>query len=86
MKEIPNCGLECSAILYIQEHGQEGWGYAFENFCDNCSSIDTCNVVNGSVEITEKGIKLLDKILQSDNPIEEFRKAINEPQKSEREK
>ena len=58
MTEIPNCGLECSAILYVQEHGEKGWDYAFENYCDNCPQIDHCNIINGTVEITEKGIKL----------------------------
>lgn len=84
-KEIPNCGLECSAILYIQEHGPDGWDYAFENFCDNCGCIDTCNVVNGKVEITEKGIKYMEQILKAENPIEEFRKILaNERMKEEK--
>lgn len=61
--EIKNCGLECSAILHIQKHGQKGWDYAFSNYCDNCASIDTCNIVNGKVEITDKGIRLMKKIL-----------------------
>jgi hypothetical protein len=62
-KEIENTGMECSFILYIQKHGKEGWDYAFENYCDNCGCIDTCNIVNGSVEITPKGIKMMDELL-----------------------
>jgi membrane protease subunit (stomatin/prohibitin family) len=57
-KEIENTGMECSAILYIQKHGEEGWAYAFANFCDNCGCINTCNIVNGKVKITPKGIKM----------------------------
>ncbi len=64
MKKIRNCGLECSAILYIQKHGTEGWDYAFANYCDNCSCINTCNIVNGKVEITPKGIKIMNELLE----------------------
>jgi hypothetical protein len=80
-KEIPNCGLECSAIRYIQEHGEEGWDYAFGEYCDNCSQIEHCNVINGSVEITPKGIKLMEKILASKDPLAEFAKAMSLPVK-----
>jgi hypothetical protein len=77
-KEIENCGLECSAILYIQKHGIDGWDYAFGEYCDNCPQIEHCNVVNGTVEITPKGIKLMEKILASDDPMSEFKKAMIE--------
>jgi hypothetical protein len=62
-KEIENTGMECYAILYIQKHGKEGWAYAFATYCDHCGCIDTCNIVNGKVEITPTGIKMMDKIL-----------------------
>ena len=62
MDEIENTGMECSAILYIQKNGVKGWEYAFANYCDNCQVIDTCNIVNGTVEITQKGIKFIEQI------------------------
>jgi len=62
MSEIENTGMECSAILYIQKHGVDGWDYAFANYCDNCGCIDTCNIVNGTVEITPKGIKFIKQL------------------------
>jgi len=64
MKEIDNTGMECSAILHIQRHGVDGWKYAYANYCDNCPSIDTCNVVNGKVEITQKGIRVLEELME----------------------
>ena len=62
--EINNTGMECSAILHIQKHGVDGWEFAYANYCDGCSCVDTCNVVNGEVEITQKGIRFLETILK----------------------
>lgn len=62
LSEIENTGMECLAVLHLQKHGVDGWGYAYANYCDSCPCIDTCNIVNGTVEITPKGIKFLEKI------------------------
>lgn len=64
MTEINNRGLECLAILHIQKHGVDGWGDAFLRYCDGCPCLDTCNVVNGKVEITQKGIRFVETILE----------------------
>jgi len=44
-------GLECNAILYVLEHGQEGWGYAYSTYCEYCQARETCNILKGKVEI-----------------------------------
>ena len=84
MTEISNCGLECSAILYIQKRGQDGWDYAFGEYCSNCPQIEHCNIVNGTVEITPKGIKLLAKVLKSKDPINELKTILHAEKSTEK--
>lgn len=62
MSEIENTGMECLAVLHLQKHGVDGWGYAYANYYDSYPCIDTCNIINRTIEITPKGIKFLEKI------------------------
>lgn len=43
--------MECNATLHILEHGEEGWSFAYDNYCSGCHANETCNILKGKVTI-----------------------------------